>query len=153
MLITVPYSYVLAQGDEVFGQAMLWAAIVGTMLVPAFTALGMIVSFWCANNKSSMFVSLSLYLIFLLPTQLQGRAQGGFMGLLPGLNPMTGTRHFLAGILVNNRTVAEYREFLVSTVVMAVVAFMLLFWSCAPALHLDPGRAPRRADARAAQPR
>ncbi len=151
LIITVPYSYVLAQGDEVFGQAVMWAAIIGTVLVPAFTALGVFVSFWCANNKSSMFVSLSLYLIFLLPTQLQGRAQGGFMGLFfQALNPMTGTRHFLAGVLVNNRTVAEYREFLVSTVVMLVVTFVLLFWYAAPALHLDAVRAPRRSKARAA---
>jgi ABC-2 type transport system permease protein len=151
MIITVPYAYLLAQGDEVFGQAVIWTAIIGSVLVPAFTALGMLVSFWCANNKSSMFVSLSLYLIFLLPTQLQGRAQGGFMGLVfQGLNPLAGTRHFLAGILVNNRTVGEYREFLVSTVVMLVVTFVLLFWYCAPALHLDAGRAPRRARACAA---
>ena len=151
LIITVPYAYVLAQGDEVFGQAVMWTAIIGSVLVPAFTALGMFVSFWCANNKSSMFVSLSLYLIFLLPTQLQGRAQSGFMGLLfQALNPMTATPHFLAGILVNNRTVAEYREFLVSTVVMLVVTFVLLFWYGAPALHLDAGRAPRRARARAA---
>ena len=141
LIAAVPYTYVLAQGDEVFGQAMLWGALVGTALAPAFTALGMFISFWCQNNKTSMFVSLSVYLIFLLPTQLQGRAQGGFMGLIfQALNPMTGTRHFLAGVLVNNRTPAEYSEFMVSAVVFTVVMFVLLFWYAGPAVGLDPGR-------------
>ena len=141
LLATVPYTYVLAQGDEVFGQAVWWGALVGTALAPAFTALGMFVSFWSNNNKTSMFVSLSLYLIFLLPTQLQGRAQGGFMGLFfQALNPMTGTRHFLAGILVNNRTPAEYSEFMVSAVVFLLLMCVLLFWYAGPAVSLEPGR-------------
>jgi ABC-2 type transport system permease protein len=141
LAITVPYARVLAQGDEVFGQAVMWAAILGTVLAPAFTALGMFVSFWCNSNKSSMFVSLGIYLVFLLPTQLPGHAQGGFMGLLfQALNPMAGTRHFLAGMLVNNRTAAEYSWFLWSSGVFLVLMFVLLFWYAAPALRLEGGR-------------
>jgi len=142
--VTVPYVRLLAQGDEVFGQAVMWAAILGTILVPAFTAFGMIVSFWSNSNKSSMFVSLGLYLIFLLPTQLPGNAQGGFMGLLfQALNPMAGPRHFLAGVLVNNRTFAEYGWFLWSSVVFFVGSLVVLFWYAAPTLGLDAGRAAR----------
>jgi ABC-2 type transport system permease protein len=151
LVATVPYLYVLAQGDEVFGQAVIWGAILGTVLTPAFTALGMFVSFWCANNKSSMFVSLGIYLIFLLPTQLPGHAQGGFMGLLfQALNPMAGSRHFLAGILVNNRTAAEYSEFLVSSGVFLVVILVLLFWYAGPSLRLEAGRPGRWVGGRAA---
>ena len=150
-ILTVPYAHVLAQGDEAFGQAMVWGGLVGSVLAPAFTALGMFVSSRCNSNKSSMLVSLSLYLLFLLPTQLQGRAQGGIMGhLFQALNPMTGTSHFLAGILVNHRTAAEYSRFLVSSVVLLVVTFLLLFWYAGPALRLEAGRARRRAGARAA---
>ena len=150
LLITVPFTRVLSQGDEVFGQAALWGAIVGTVLAPAFTALGMFVSFWCSNNKNSMLVSLTLYLIFLLPTQLQGRAQGGLMGLFfQALNPMTGSRFFLAGILVNNRSVAEYSEYLVSSVVFLLVMLVLLFWYAGPAVRLEVGRPGRRARGRA----
>jgi ABC-type transport system involved in multi-copper enzyme maturation permease subunit len=146
LIMTVPYTYVLAQGDEVFGQAIRWGVFVGTLLAPAFAAVGVFVSFWCSNNKSSMFVSLGLYFVFLLPTQLQGRAQGGVMGLLyQALNPMTGSRHFLAGILVNNRTPAEYSEYLVSSAVFLVVMLLLLFWYAGPALRLEPGRVRRRA--------
>jgi ABC-2 type transport system permease protein len=144
LLITLPYLYVLAQGDEVFGQAARWSAILGTVLTPAFAALAVLVSFWSNNNKTSMFVNIALYLMFLLPTQLPGHAQGGSMGLLfQALNPLAGTRHFLAGILVNNRTPAEYGWFLWSSGVFFVAVLVLLFWYAAPALGLDGGRTAR----------
>lgn len=144
LVITVPYQYALAQGDEVFGQALMWGAFLGTLLVPAFTALGMLVSFWCNSNKSSMFVTIGIYLIFLLPTQLPGHAQGGFMGLLfQALNPLAGTRHFLAGMLVNNRTPAEYSEFVVSAIVFFVATLAALFGYAAPALRLEGGKEKR----------
>jgi ABC-2 type transport system permease protein len=144
LIITVPYQYVLAQGDEVFGQALMWGVILGSLLVPAFTALGMFVSFWCNSNKSSMFVTVGIYVIFLLPTQLPGHAQGGFMGLLfQALNPLAGTRHFLAGMLVNNRTPAEYSEFVVSAIVFFVATFVALFGYAAPALRLEGGKEKR----------
>jgi ABC-2 type transport system permease protein len=142
--VTVPYARLLSQGDEVFGQALMWAAILGTVLAPAFTALGMVVSFWCNSNKSSMFVSLGMYLIFLLPTQLPGNAQGGTMGLIfQALNPMAGARHFMAGMLVNNRTPAEYAWFLWSGVAFFIAVFVVLFWYAAPTLGLEGGRAAR----------
>jgi ABC-type transport system involved in multi-copper enzyme maturation permease subunit len=151
LLATIPYTYALAQGDEVFGQAIKWGALVGTALAPAFVALGMVVSFWSSNNKTSMFVSLSVYLLFLLPTQLQGRAQGGIMGLFfQALNPLAGTRHFLAGILVNNRTPGEYAEFMTSTVVLLAAMFVVLFWYAGPALGLEAGRPAPWAKKRAA---
>jgi ABC-2 type transport system permease protein len=142
LAIAVPYMKVLSQGDEVFGQAVVWGAIMGSILTPAFTALGMFVSFWCATNKSSLFVSLAIYLLFLLPTQLSGHAQGGFMGLLfQGLNPMASPRVFLAGLLVNNRTLDELRIWLLSPALFALIVFALLFWYAGPGLRLETGRA------------
>lgn len=144
MLISVPYLKVLSQGDVVFGQAVIWGAVVGSVLVPGFTALAMLVSFWSASNKTSMFVNLAIYVLFLLPTQLPGHAQGGFMGLLfQALNPMAGTRHFLARVLVNNRTPAESWTFLTSSAVFEVIVFALLFGYAGPALRLEAGREKR----------
>ena len=142
LLISVPYFYVLAQGDEVFGQAVLWGALFGTVLILGFTAFGMLVSFWCNTNKSSFFLALGGYLLFLLPTTLTGHAQAGFMGrLVQGLNPMQGPRFFLAKVLVNNRTPAEVWPFAVSCVVFAVLTLGVLFWYASPGLRLDAGRA------------
>lgn len=149
MAIAIPYLRVLSQGDEVFGQAVRWGATLGTILTVAFTALGMFVSFWCTNNKTSMFMNLVLFLLFLLPTQLSGHAQGGFMGLLmQKLDPLAAQRHFLASVLVNNRTVEEMQSFLLSPVLFAAVAFVLLFWYVGGGLRLEPGREPRSQYAR-----
>lgn len=73
------------------------------------------------------------------------------MGLLfQALNPMTGSRHFLAGVLVNNRTPAEYSEFMVSSVVFLVLMLGVLFFFAAPGLRLEAGRAFRWGGSRAA---
>jgi ABC-2 type transport system permease protein len=142
--IGIPYMKVLSQGDEVFGQALLWGAVLGSVLALGFTALGMFVSFWAGNNKTSMFISLLIYLLFLLPTQLSGHAQGGFMGLLfQKMNPMGAPRVFLAYLLVNNRTLEESRSWLLSPAIFAVLMFVLLFWYAGSGLRLEPGRAPR----------
>jgi len=144
LVVAIPYMYLLAQGNEVFGPAVLWGALLGTALTPAFTALGMFVGFWCNNNKTSMFVSLGLYVLFLLPTQLSGPAQVGIIGgFLQWANPMGAPRHFLAALLVNNRTLAEFWTYLIAPVGFAVLIFVLLFWYASPGLRLEGGKAAR----------
>jgi hypothetical protein len=145
LLIGIPYMRVMARGDEVFGQALLWGAVLGTVLTLGFTALGMIVSFWSGNNKTSLFISLVLYVLFLLPTQLSGHAQGGFMGrLFQGLNPMGAPRVFLAKILVNNRTIEQEVNYLISPAVFTVLVLAGLLWYASPGLRLEAGRGLRR---------
>jgi len=142
LAITVPYLTVLSQGNDVLGPAIFWGSIFGTILVTAFTALGMFVSFWCNTNKMSMFVSLGLYVLFLVPTQLPGSAQAGSMGLFfQWVNPMQAPNFFLARILVNNRTLDELWSWLTTPVVFGLLTLMLLFWYAGPHLRLEPGRA------------
>jgi len=144
LAITIPYMKVLSQGDEVFGQAVLWGGVLGSGLTPAFTALGMFVGFWCNSNKTSMFVSLCLYLLLLLPTQLSAHAQAGAMGLFfQWVNPLGAPRVFLASILVNNWTLARAWSWLLSPVLFAVLTFGLLFWYASPGLRLEAGKASR----------
>ena len=142
LAIVVPYLKLLSQGNEVFGHAVLWGAVLGSLLAPAFTALGMFVSFWCNTNKTSMFVSLGLYLLFLLPTQLPGRAQTGAMGLFfQWVNPMQAPNFFLARILVNNRTLDESWLWFTTPVVFGLLMLALLFWYASPNLRLEAGKA------------
>jgi len=150
LAVAIPYMSVLSQGDEVFGQAVLWGAVLGSAMTPGFTALGMLVSFWCNRNKTSFFVSLGIYLLFLLPTELPGHAQAGAMGqLFQWLNPLAGPRVFLAKILVNNRTLADtvgvgpLWSWLLSPVLFAVLVSGLLFWYASPGLRLEAGTARR----------
>ena len=140
LAITVPYMSVLSQGDAVLGQAVLWGMGLGCVLTFSFTALAMFVGFWCNSNKTSLFVSLCLYVVFLLPTQLTGHAQGGTMGLLfQSVNPLAAPRFFLASLLVNNWTFDRAWFWLLSPVGFALLTFVLLFWYASPVLRLEAG--------------
>jgi ABC-2 type transport system permease protein len=144
LAITIPYMYVLSQGDDVIGPAVLWGMGLGCALTLAFTALSMFVGFWCNSNKTSLFVSLCLYVVFLLPTQLTGHAQGGTMGLLfQMVNPLAAPRFFLAAILVNNWTLERAWSWLLSPGAFALLTFVLLFWYAGPALRLEAGKTRR----------
>src|SRR5688572_16359981 len=50
LAVTIPYMHVISQGNDVFGQAVIWGAITGSILTPAFTAMGMFGSFWSNSN-------------------------------------------------------------------------------------------------------
>jgi ABC-type transport system involved in multi-copper enzyme maturation permease subunit len=144
LAITIPYMKVLSQGDEVFRQAVLWGGGLGAVLTLAFTAMAMFVGFWCNSNKTSLFVSLCLYLLLFLPTQLTGHAQGGSMGLLfQWINPLAAPKFFLAATLVNNWTMARAWSWILSPIAFAALTFGLLFWYAGPALRLEAGRAHR----------
>lgn len=144
LLIAIPYLTILSQGDEILVPAILWGAILGSVLVPAYTGLGMLVSFWSNSNKISYFVSLGIYILFLVPAQLPGRAQTGAAGqFLQWVNPLAATNHFLSKHLVNYRTVAEFWTWLISPIVFAALVLGLLFLYAAPSLRLDAGKASR----------
>ncbi len=141
LAITIPYMKVLSQGNEVFNQAAPWGILLGTLLAPAFTGVGMLASFWSNSNKTSLFTGLGIYVLFLVPTQLPGRAQTGKMGsLLQQINPIAAIYHFLSKILVNNRTVGEWWPFLISPVVFALFVYLLLFGYASPGLRLEAGK-------------
>ncbi|HWR67007.1 MAG TPA: ABC transporter permease subunit [Bellilinea sp.] len=141
LIIAIPYLIVVSQGDEVLGPAILWGAITGSVLVPAYTGLGMLVSFWSSSNKVSYFVSLGLYILFLVPAQLPGRAQTGAAGqFLQWVNPLAAVNHFLSKHLVNYRTLAEFWTWLISPVAFAVIVLGILFLIAGPGLRLEAGR-------------
>jgi len=144
LIVIVPYFKVLSQGDEVFAQALLWGTGFGLVLTPAFTALGMLASVRSNSNKSSMFVSLALFLLFVLPTQLPGNAQSGVVGLFgQAVNPLGAYRHFLAKIMVNNATPEQVWIYAASPVVFGVLMIGALLLFVGPALNIDAA-APRK---------
>ena len=137
LAITIPYMYVLAQGDEIFGEAVFWGVLLGSLLTLGFTGLGMLVSFWSNTNKTSYFLSLTLYLLCLVPTQWIGPLQKGFVGkFVQRVNPMEATNEFLEKILVNHRSLHEFQSWLRSPVVFAVLVLVLLFLYASPRLRL-----------------
>ncbi len=138
LAITIPFLAVLSQGDEIFGPAVLWGTLMGTLMAPAFTAMGMLVSFWSNSNRTSLFVSLIMYLVFYIPTELPSGGQAGKYGrLLKSVNPMESNGHFLEKILVNNRGLAEFWPWLKAPVIFAILVYVLLFWYASSRLRLE----------------
>jgi ABC-2 type transport system permease protein len=141
LIISIPYFIVLAQGDEVWMQAVLWGAILGTLLIPGFTGFSMLVSLWSNSNRTSLFVSLIVYLLCLLPTQFPGTAQTGNVGrFVKSINPMEALNHFLEKVLVNNRTMEEMWIFLLAPAIFALIVAILLFWYAGSELRLEAGK-------------
>ncbi len=140
-LIAIPFMNLLSQGDEILLPAIFWGAITGTMLVVAYTGLGMFVSFWCASNKTSYFISLGLYIFFLVPAQLPGRAQTGATGqFLQWVNPLAAVNQFLSKHLVNYEPLSVFWTWLVPPAVFALLMIILLFFYAGPGLRLEPGK-------------
>lgn len=140
LLITIPYMFVLSQGDEIFGQAVLLGAALGTVLAMAYTSIGMLVSYWSNSNRTSYFVSLGIYILVLVPAQLPGTAQTGVAGqFLQWVNPLAAAYHFLSKVLVNNRTYAEFGSWLIMPVTLMLVTVGMLILYASPGLSLEAG--------------
>jgi ABC-type transport system involved in cytochrome c biogenesis permease component len=140
-LIAIPFMKVLSQGDEVLVPAIIWGAITGTFLVVGYTGLGMLVSFWSSSNKISYFVSLGIYVLFLVPAQLPGKTQAGAVGqFLQWVNPLAAVNHFLSKHLVNYEPLSLFWNWLISPAVFFILVVGLLFLYAAPNLRLESGR-------------
>jgi ABC-2 type transport system permease protein len=127
LLIAVPFLKLMSQGDPIFGQALYWGGLVGTLLAIGFTGLGMLISFWSNSNKVSFFVSLGIYLIVLLPSTWPGRAvRGAVAKFFQRVNPLEGTNELLEKILVNNRPVSQYVIWLRTPEVFAAIVVVIL---------------------------
>ena len=143
-LISLPALFVVAQGDEVLGQAVLLGVIIGTALAIAFAGFGLLVSTWSNANKTSMFICLIVWLLLFMMTQLPGEVQKGDFGyFVQRINPMQATSEFMEKVLVNHRTVWERDDYLRSTVVAVVSVLFALFVIAAPRLRLTAGKAQR----------
>lgn len=140
LMVTFPCVLVVAQGEPILLDSLMWAGVVGTMLVIGFTGLGVLVSFWSNTNRTSLFVSLSIYLLFLLPALLPGRAQKGLVGkFFQRSNPLAAGDQFLERMIVNNQTLHSYGDWLTGPVVFLVVVIALLFVYAGPRLRLQAG--------------
>ncbi len=139
-LIVIPFLNVLSQGDEVLVPAILWGGLTGTLLVLAYTALGMLVSFWSGSNKVSYFTSLGIFVLLIVPAELPGKSAGAAGQFLQWINPMGAVNHFLSKTLVNYRPVSEFSTWLTSSIVFALLTIGLLFFYVGPGLRLEAGK-------------
>lgn len=145
LAMSIPYWVVLAKGDPVLTPALVWSLPLGGLLAVGLAGLGMLVSLWCSTNRTSMLISIGLYLLLLLPTHLArpGKvvtaAEIKRVALLQSVNPFDATSAFLANVIVHNATPESTRYLLVMPTVFVVVVCVLLFLLAGPALRLQAG--------------
>lgn len=140
MAVTLPCVWVVSQGEPILASSLMWTGFIGTMLILGFTGLGVLVSFWSNSNRTSLFISLSIYLLFLLPALLPGRAQKGLVGkFFQRSNPLAAADQLLERLIVNNQTLHSYGDWLKGPIVFLVVVMVLLFAYAGPRLRLQAG--------------
>ena len=149
-VITIPYLILLSQDNgTVVMNSILWGLILGSMLSFAFAGFAMLVSIGTNSNRTSLFVSLAVYVLCLLPTQFPGPAQAGFAGqFIKKINPIEATNQFLEKVIVNNRTPQEMAIWLQAPVLFFGIVLFVLFWYGASVFAFDAGRIWRRPSAR-----
>ena len=121
-LVSVPYVWVLGRGVSLVAEALLLSLLVGTLLAVGLAVLGLLVSSVSSSNKLSLSVSLFLLLALFTPTQLPALPQGWFGTLLGRLNPVDAGMNYLDAVLVAGHGWTADLFWLVSPVVLAVVA-------------------------------
>lgn len=83
-----------------------------------------------------MLMSLTVYVLLLIPTQFPAGAQTGTMGVLfRRINPIECVNQVLEKILVSNRTIEEMGAWLLAPAVFTFLVFALLFGYAAPRLR------------------
>ena len=140
--ITIPYLilFSLSNGKTVLNP-LLWSFIAGSILILGFTGFAMLVSIGANSNRTSLFVSLAIYILCLLPTQFPGPAQAGFAGqFIKKINPMEATNQFLEKVIVNNRTPQEMAIWLWAPILFFGFTLFILFWYAGRVLPFDAGR-------------
>jgi ABC-2 type transport system permease protein len=138
LLLSVPYVVVLGQGDVAVGPALLWTALLGSLVVVIFTGYGLLVSMWSNSSRTSLFVSLLVYLLSLLPAQLPGEFEATPLGtLIQALIPLEAVRQFMLKGFVEVRPVEELWVLLYAPLAFAAIVLAVVFLYAAPRLRLD----------------
>jgi ABC-2 family transporter len=139
----VPYVVTLAQRDGALWPALMWGAVLGTLATLAFTGIGVLVSIYSSNSRTSLFVGLLVYIGALLPAQLPGEFQDAAAGrIVAALDPLEAVRQFLIRGFVDVRPVEELWPLLYAPIVVTLLILGAIFLYAAPRLGLVPG-APR----------
>jgi ABC-type transport system involved in multi-copper enzyme maturation permease subunit len=150
--LAVPYVLVLSRGDPVVWQALRWGLVTGSLLAPTFAALGMLVSIRCESNKTSMIVSLGIYLALLLPavaafnpTVQTSAAMHTRADAFQWINPVAAATHVLSASILQQAPPSALWLWLLSPVMFGILVLVALFVFASGRLRLHAAAEPRRA--------
>jgi ABC-2 type transport system permease protein len=146
LAVAIPYWVVLSKGDEALGHALVWGSIMGTLLAPAFAGIGMLVSVWCNTNKTSMLVSIGVYLLLILPSQYSGLATvttstqaTDFSNLFQLVNPMGAANRLLHDSIQLNAPFGQLWLWATTPLLFPVIVIAVLCFFVGPGLQLEGG--------------
>lgn len=146
LAVAIPYWAVLSKGDVSLGHALVWGPILGTLLAPAFTGIGMLVSVWCNSNKSSMLVSIGVYLLLILPSQYSGLATPtvstqatDLSNVFQLINPLGAANRLLHDSIVLNAPYQQLWLWATTPLLFPVILLAVLFVYVGPGLQLEGG--------------
>ena len=126
-VVSIPYIWVLGRGVSVVRPALLLGLGVGTLLAVGLAALGLLISALSSSNKVSLAISFFLLLAFSAPSQLPGGLPKGWFGdVLGKISPMGSGLHYTTAVLVNGHGWTRDLVYLVSPLVLAVLASAVL---------------------------
>ena len=146
LAVAIPYWVVLSKGESSLHPALLWGPVMGTLLAPAFAGIGMLVSVWCNSNKSSMMVSIGLYLLLILPSQYSGLATStvsqqatDLSNVFQLVNPLGAANRLLYDSIVGNAPPDQLWLWVTTPVLFPIIVLAVLFFYAGPGLQLDGG--------------
>jgi ABC-2 type transport system permease protein len=122
-VVSIPYVWVLGRGVSIVRPALLLGLGVGTLLAVGLAALGLLISALASSNKVSLAISFFLLLAFFAPSQLPGGLPKGWFGdVLGKINPVGSGLHYSTAVLVNGHGWTRDLAYLISPLVLAVLA-------------------------------
>ena len=122
-VVSIPYIWVLGRGVSIVRSALLLGLGVGTLLAVGLAALGLLISALSGSNKVSLAISFFLLLAVFAPSQLPGGLPKGWFGdVLGKINPVGSGLHYSTAVLVNGHGWSRDLEYLISPLVLAVLA-------------------------------
>jgi len=139
-LVAIPYVWVLGRGVSIVKTALLLGLGVGTVLAVGLAALGLLVSALSSSNKVSLAISFFLLLAFFAPSQLPGGLPKGWFGdVLGKINPVGSGLHYSTAVLVHGHGWTRDLAYLISPLVLAVLASAVLLVLSERIVRLNAG--------------
>ena len=122
-VVSVPYVWVLGRGVSIVRTALLLGLGVGTLLAVGLAAFGLLISALCSSNRVSLAISFFLLLAFFAPSQLPGGLPKGWFGdVLGKISPVGSGLHYSTAVLVHGHGWTRDLVYLISPLVLAVLA-------------------------------
>lgn len=140
-LVSVPYLIVIGRIAGITGAAVVAAGIVGGLAAVLLAVGALVISLRASTNRTSLAASLLTLTVLALPGLLPATAMKSAVAqAIARVDPISALLGFLNAVLVDERPLAAGAEWLLSPVLLAVIAVVWVM-SAPRRILLDPSHA------------